>query len=144
MTMKTSTSKVGLNLPVDAVARADAAMKSLSANFEEWLKADVAKLQAVRERMAAEGISPETVGQLYMRAHDLKGLGVTCEYPIITRLADSLCALLDDEQPVDEQMGLVDDHIDALRLALQNRVRSEDDPRGREMIEILERDIQYR
>ncbi|HYG25706.1 MAG TPA: Hpt domain-containing protein, partial [Caulobacteraceae bacterium] len=43
-----------------AIAKAEAALKSLSGNFSEWLNDEIVKLDAARQRIRAEGISPET------------------------------------------------------------------------------------
>ena len=43
------------------------------------------------QRIRAEGLTPETAENLYFRAHDLKGLGATYGYPLVTRIAGSLC-----------------------------------------------------
>ena len=79
-----------------AIAKAEAALKSLSGNFAEWLADEVAKLDAARQRVRAEGLTAEAAENLYLRAHDLKGLGATYEYPLVTRIAGSLCKLIDD------------------------------------------------
>jgi hypothetical protein len=128
-----------------AVRTAEAAVKDMAGEFAKWLAQDVAKLDAAYERLKADGLNAETIGQLYMRAHDLKSLGGTCDYPVVTRLAGSLCELIDDEErPVEAQIGLVGDHIDAIRVLVANGVRTEAEPLGRQLIEELERDIHYR
>src|ERR1700749_3156620 len=81
-----------------AIAKAEAALKGLSSNFAQWLQDEIAKLDASRARIKAEGWSAETAESLYLRAHDLKGLGSTYEFPLITRLAASLCRLIDDPE----------------------------------------------
>ena len=58
-----------------AIAKAEAALKSLSGNFAEWLADEVAKLEAARQRIKSEGPTTEAAENLYLRAHDLKGLG---------------------------------------------------------------------
>src|SRR5438046_2269221 len=63
-----------------AIAKAEAALKSLSGNFAEWLQDEVTKLEAARQRIKTEGLTAEATEGLYLRAHDLKGLGATYEY----------------------------------------------------------------
>ena len=76
-----------------AIAKAEAALKSLSGNFAEWLQDEVNKLDAARQRIRSEGLTAETTENLYLRAHDLKGLGATYEYPLVTRIAGSSISL---------------------------------------------------
>ena len=122
-----------------AIAKAEAALKSLSGNFTEWLNDELVKLDAARARIHAEGLNPETGETLYLRAHDLKGLGATYEFPIVTRIAGSLCKLIDDpETRMDAPMFLVDAHIDAIKAAVRGDIRTDDHPTGRSLVEELE------
>jgi hypothetical protein len=123
-----------------AIARAEAALKSLSGNFAEWLQDEVAKLEAARQRIRVEGFTPETGENLYLRAHDLKGLGATYEYPIVTRIAGSLCKMIDDPaKRTDAPLFLIDAHIDAIKAAVKGGIQSEDHPVGQVLVQELER-----
>ena len=125
-----------------AIAKAEAALKSLSGNFAEWLADEVAKLEAARQRIKSEGMTPESGENLYLRAHDLKGLGATYEYPIVTRIAGSLCKLIDDpDKRAEAPMSLVDAHIDAIKAAVRDDIKSDEHPVGRVLVEELERRV---
>jgi hypothetical protein len=122
-----------------AIAKAEAALKSLSGNFAQWLQDEIAKLEAARQTVRAEGMTPNTMESLYLRAHDLKGLGTTYGYPLITRIAASLCVLTDDaEKRTRASMALVDAHIDAIRAAVRDDIKADDHPVGRALSEELE------
>jgi hypothetical protein len=125
-----------------AIAKAEAALKSLSGNFAEWLADEVGKLEAARQRVKAEGLTPEASENLYLRAHDLKGLGATYEYPIVTRIAGSLCKLIDEPaKRADAPLYLVDAHIDAIRAAVKDGIQSDDHPVGRALVTELEQRV---
>ena len=122
-----------------AIAKAEAALKSLSGNFAEWLNDELVKLDAARQRIRIEGLTVETAEALYLRAHDLKGLGATYEFPLVTRIAGSLCKLIDDpETRLEAPMFLVDAHIDGIKASVRGNIRSEDHPVGRKLVEELE------
>ena len=122
-----------------AIAKAEAALKSLSGNFGEWLNDELVKLEAARQRIRAEGLTVETAEGLYLRAHDLKGLGATYEYPLVTRIAGSLCKLIDDPSSrCNAPMFLVDAHIDAIRAAVRNEIQTDEHPMGKAIVEGLE------
>jgi hypothetical protein len=125
-----------------AIAKAEAALKSLAGNFSQWLSDEITKLDAARLRVKAEGMTAETMEDLYLRAHDLKGLGATYGYQLITRVAGSLCRLIDDkEKRTSAPIGLVDAHIDAIKAAVRDDIKSDDHPVGRVLVEELERRV---
>ena len=122
-----------------AIAKAEAALKSLSGNFAQWLNDEVTKLEAARQRVKAEGMTAETMEFLYLRAHDLKGLGTTYEYPLITRIGASLCRLIDDkDKRMQAPITLIDAHIDAIKAAVRDEIKTDDHPIGKALITALE------
>jgi chemotaxis protein histidine kinase CheA len=137
--------KVGgrtIGLDPNMLARAEAALKSLSGQFSQWLNDEIVKLETARTEIQAKGLNGETGEALYMRAHDLKGLGGTYEFPIITRLAGSLCQLLDDpEKRSTAPMYLVDAHIHAIKAAVRDNIRDDSNPVGRALAEALEAQV---
>ena len=125
-----------------AIAKAEAALKSLSGNFTQWLHDEVVKLDAARQRVRDEGVNVETMETLYLRAHDLKGLGTTYEFPLITRIGASLCRLIDDkDKRLTVSMALVDAHIDGIKAAVRDDIKTDEHPVGRVLIEELERKV---
>ena len=108
-----------------AIAKAEAALKSLSGNFVQWLNDEITKLEGARQTVRAEGITAENMESLYLRAHDLKGLGATYGFPLITRIAGLLCRLIDA-------------HIDAIKAAARDDIKNEDHPIGKILVQELE------
>ena len=130
--------KLGVLTP-DALAKAEAALKGLSATFGQWLNDEIDKLEAARAAITARGMSSETADQLYVHAHDLKGLGGTYEFPLITRVAGSLCKLMNEkEQRPSLPLVLIDAHIDAIRAIVRDNIRDSDHPVGKALASELE------
>ena len=126
-------------LNANAIAAAEAALKELSGNFAQWLNDEVTKLEAARANVRTQGLTPQTTEALYLRAHDLKGLGATYEYPLVSRIAGSLCKLIDEpETRLTAPMVLVDAHIDAIKAAVRDEIRDEEHPVGRLLCAELE------
>jgi hypothetical protein len=122
-----------------AIAKAEAALKSLSSNFSEWLQDEITKLDAARARIKTDGWSVETAENLYLRAHDLKGLGTTYEYPLITRIAASLCKMIDDaDTRLNAPMHILDAHIDAIKACVRDQIKDASNPVGKMLAEELE------
>jgi chemotaxis protein histidine kinase CheA len=125
-----------------AIAKAEAALKSLASNFTQWLADEITKLEAARQQIRADGATPEAMENLYLRAHDLKGLGTTYGYQLITRIAGSLCRMIDDkEKRAGAPLELVDAHIDAIKAAVRDDIKSDDHQVGRVLVEELERRV---
>lgn len=138
--------KVGANrlgsIDAAAIAKAEAALKSLSGNFGQWLQDEITKLEAARQTVKTQGVSVETMENLYLRAHDLKGLGTTYGYQLITRIAASLCRLIDEkDKRLTSPMGLVDAHIDAIKAAVREGMKGDDHPVGAALVGELERRV---
>ena len=122
-----------------AIARAEAALKSLGANFDQWMMDELTRLETARERIRAEGYNAATAENLYMRAHDIKGLGSTYGYPLVTRIGSSLCGLLHDaEARLAAPVALVEAHVDAIVASVRRDIRTDADAAGRALAEELE------
>ena len=126
-------------IDASAIARAEEALKAMSAQFGQWLNDEVVKLDKAQADIRSQGYTPETAEALYFRAHDLKGLGTTYEYPLVTRIAASLCRMLDDaDKRMQAPLAVVDAHIDAIKAVVRDKIQTDDHPVGRDLVETLE------
>ena len=136
--LKVGGNRLGMIDP-GAIAKAEAALKSLSGNFAQWLQDEITKLETARQQIRTDGPTYDNMESLYLRTHDLKGLGTTYGFPLITRIAASLCRLIDDkDKRTGAPMNLVDAHIDAIKAAVRDDIRAEDHPVGRVLVKELE------
>jgi hypothetical protein len=88
------------------------------------------------------GFNAETAAVLNIRVHELKSLGATYGFPLITQIADSLCRLIEDEDTrLSAPLKLIDAHIDAISAAVRDGVRSDDDPIGRALVDALDKRV---
>lgn len=125
-----------------AIAKAEEALKAMSDQFGQWLQDEIDKLDAAQAAIEAEGFNDKTAEGLYFRAHDLKGLGGTYQYPLVTRLAASLCRLLDQpEKRREAPRALLDAHISAIKAVVRDKIQTEDHPVGRALAEELETQV---
>ena len=125
-----------------ALAKAEAALKGLSSNFDQWMQDELTKLDAARERVRGEGYNADTAETLYFRAHDLKGLGSTYGYPVVTRIAACMCRLTDDPATrLKAPLFLIDAHIDAIKAAVRSGIREEDHPTAKVLLGELEKQV---
>ncbi|MFN3836617.1 MAG: Hpt domain-containing protein [Brevundimonas sp.] len=129
----------GFGINADAIAKAEEALKAMSAQFGQWLNDEIVKLDKAQADIREQGYTPATAEALYFRAHDLKGLGTTYEYPLVTRLAGSLCKMLDDaDRRMSAPLVILDAHIDAIRAVVRDQIKTDEHPTGRALAETLE------
>ena len=126
-------------IDADAIAKAEAALADLSEQFDDWLMDEIRKLEDVQNLIKTEGYTDAHSEQLFYRAHDLKGLGTTYGYPFITRVAGSLCKMLDeDEKRKLAPRKLVDAHLDTIRAIVRDQIKADNHPMGKILAETLE------
>jgi HPt (histidine-containing phosphotransfer) domain-containing protein len=126
---------------VHALDRASDALKQVSGSFGEWLEADVGKLQGARLAAERQGWTDQALQDLFAAAHDLKGMGATYGFPLATQLAASLCRLIETNAGKDATRAapsLATTHVDAIRAALRDGIKSSANPVGRTLLQALE------
>lgn len=122
-----------------SIDKAELALQDLSTQFHSWLIEEVDKLEERHAAIKTDGLNRTTIESIYFTAHDLKGLGSTYGYPLITRLAASLCKMFDDEEKrVLSPRLLIDAHIDAIRASVRNEIKEDTHPVGKALVETLE------
>ncbi len=122
-----------------AIAKAEEALKAMSSQFGQWLQDEIVKLDKAQADIRTIGYNAVTAEALYFRAHDLKGLGTTYQYPLVTRLAGSLCKMMDDPaKRLTVPLVLVDAHIDAIKAVVRDEIQTDDHPVGKVLAETLE------
>ena len=117
--------KVGGNggLDASAIQRAEEAIDELKVEFAGWIIEDVNRL--IETRDAYEGqMNNDRLGNLYRAAHDLKGQATTFDFPLVARVASSLCKLTDDTSTgIDLPFALIDAHVDAIKVIVRDGIK---------------------
>ncbi len=122
-----------------ALARAEAALKSLASQFDGWLQAEIDRLDAARAAVGP-ALTDESARSLYGCAHDLKGLGGTYQYPIVSRIAGSLSRLL-SRLAAAAPLALVDAHIQAIHRMVDEHLRTDEDEAACAVAKALEAQV---
>jgi chemotaxis protein histidine kinase CheA len=132
--------KLGNRLPLDAaaIARAEAALANMSSQFGDWLNEELAKLEAKHKTAIAPGASADAMEDFYRTAHDLKGLGTTYGYPIVSQFAGSLCKLIDSpDARARASHNLLTAHVGAIIAAVRQKVTDSNHPIGAALLREL-------
>lgn len=143
--MSTASPKSRLRVPdfdPAAVARAEAALKVLSAQFNDWMVEEIERLEDALRHAEQHHFEITALAPLLARAHDVKGLAATYEFPLATRLADVVCRLLETEQrqrAARRNRGLLTAAVQAIRACVRDNIRSERDSVGALVAKELDR-----
>jgi chemotaxis protein histidine kinase CheA len=122
------------------IEKAEEALKDLRADFGQWLEEEVDKLETAAKAVRTAGLNSDEGEQLFIRAHDLRGVGTTYEFPIITRLAASLTKMIDmPEKRETAPLGLALAHVGAIRASLSQNIRDGEDQVAAELAAELEK-----
>ena len=110
----------------DLVARAEAALAQLSAEFAEWMQTECERLEMARQEVVRQGFTEKTHAELFRAAHDIKGEAATFGYPAVVGAADSLCRLLEHTPDMSRiPLTLVEQHVDAVRAIAREYARAD-------------------
>src|SRR5437763_3175746 len=116
--------KPGEKIDFDPVARAEAALAELAADFSVWMDQECARLDAARNAVKASGITPGNREVLFRAAHDIKGQAATFGFPQVAPVADSLCRLIEHTPDTTRlPLPLGDQHVDAIRAIRHKNTR---------------------
>jgi HPt (histidine-containing phosphotransfer) domain-containing protein len=112
----------------DPLARAEAALAKLSAEFADWMNAECDRLDAARDAVKEKGFGKRNREELFHAAHDLKGDAATFGFPLAAPAAASLCRILEHTPETDRvPFELVDQHVDAVRAIVREYARPDID-----------------
>jgi hypothetical protein len=116
-------------------AEAEAAVARLAESYPELAMADLVGAEtALAAALDGPAPRPEQFLRLHNFAHNLKGQGGSFGYPLVTRIAQSLCTLVPDDigrPPPLTAVPLISAHLDALRLVLAERLIGDGGEMGR-------------
>jgi hypothetical protein len=133
---KVGGSIAGIDLSV--LKRAETALETLKTEFHTWVRDDVAKLNAARDAFAANP-NASSCEELYRISLDMTGQAGTFEFPLVARVAKSLCDLVvAADAPADIPISLVDAHVNAIRIIFRDNIKSQRNPMALELASELE------
>lgn len=130
----------------EILAKAEAIVDRLAAEYPFHATRDLAELERFAERMITETEARTAhYFEVARIAHDLKGQGAVFGYPTITRVADSLCRATRAIEAHDRAIGtIIRAHIAAMQALLDHRVTGPGDPAALAMAAGLEMMVQAR
>jgi chemotaxis protein histidine kinase CheA len=125
-----------------AIARAEEALRNMSSQFGDWLNDEIAKLESTHKAAIAPGADSEAMEAFYRSAHDLKGLGTTYGFPIISQFAASLCKLIDSpDARARASHQLLTAHVQAMVASVRQNIKESTHPLGAALLRELSEQV---
>ena len=107
-----------------AIEMAQARIEELRPGFDVWLDQKLQELSGVIRNAQKNPAELNWVDTAFFLAHQMRNVGTTMGYELLTYVADSLCEVFDEEISDSERnMDSITCHIDALFLARQEQYR---------------------
>jgi chemotaxis protein histidine kinase CheA len=108
-----------------AVGRARAQIDTLQSDFTDWLNEGLNRLQASIQLVEVYPENQTLLDDAFRSSCELRDVGTTMGYALVTFVADRLCEVLDavrDGASYDKE--LITCHLDALQLARQDSYKN--------------------
>src|SRR3984957_19329853 len=108
----------------DPVARAVAALAELSSEFGGWMESECDRLEAARQDVKRDGFTRKSHDTLFRAAHDIKGEARSLSFRAVSRVAESLCRLIEHTPDMQRiPLTLIDQHVNAIRAVVREYAR---------------------
>ena len=108
-----------------AVGRARAQIETLQSEFTDWLNEGLNRLQSAIQMVEVYPENDTLLDDAFRSSRELRDVGTTMGYALVTFVADRLCDVLDavrDGASYDKE--LISCHLDALQLARQDSYKN--------------------
>ncbi len=107
-----------------AISQAQAGIEEARSGFEEWVDTELREVADLVKSASAGRAAADWLETLNIRSRQLRDVGTTMGFELLSFVADSLCDLLDSiADGADCNMESVVCHVDALALSRQERYR---------------------
>lgn len=126
-----------LGIDAEALARAEAALAALAGGYLRWAEADMAALRAAlaEARAAAPAARGVACAHVFAVAHNIKGQAATFGYPLLTRLGNAVCRLLESDTAADDGvLARVEALVTAMGEVVTRNLRDDGGAAGRDLV----------
>jgi hypothetical protein len=101
-------------LDMSVVVKAETAIKEISADFPQWMSAEIDALRSLRDEFRMNGLNTENARELFLHLHNIRGQAATLGFPLVGQIAGSLCEVVQNIPAKDIPKEVIENHIDAI------------------------------
>ena len=116
-------------------------VEQLTGDFVATAKATLVELESslIQARTNSGDAQRDALRQLFRHSHDLRGLGGTFDYPLITHIGSSLCDLVQRLNGVTSlHLEVVELHISAMKLVIADGMSGDGGQAGQQLTASIE------
>ena len=106
-----------------AMKNADATIEESKPGFEVWLDQELQALVELIRKVQAGTAEPQWRDTVCAHGHQLRDIGTTMGFTLLTFIATNLCNILEGTNGDDCNLELITCHVDALLLSRQQQYR---------------------
>lgn len=126
-----------VEMDMEALQRAEEAVAQLQESYSEWVGPDIQRMGALlKEAKALSGDAQAGLMEaIFDLAHNIKGQGLSFNYPLMTRIGESLCEFLRTQKKMDAAaFCLIEAHIQAMAVVIRDRIQDEEAPLAEKVV----------
>ena len=126
----------------EVLEQAEQVIAGMADAYIEWAIADLARLNKACAALGTADGERRLLGPVFHVAHDMKGLGGSFDYQLITIIADRLCRFVENVETVGAaERDVIRLHVDALQLVIVKRIKGDGGADGTVLLGGLEKVI---
>ena len=123
-------------IPPELISRMEDTLDALKADFRDWVSDDVARLRSVLARIRKmQGANEDTVNEVREIALNLKNLGGTFDFPLISSISISLLNYSANKKvlgPLD--LGVFQTHLESMLLVFREDMTGDGSGAGEKLL----------
>lgn len=106
----------------------------LMVHYLDYTEKSVAELHALVERIETDDNPAALNEEMHAIAHNIKGMGSSFGFPLMTRVGSTLCTYLRPRDDNRASVDIVSAHLKAMETILNNRILGEGGAEGEALI----------
>jgi hypothetical protein len=124
----------------EAVAAAEAAIAALQANYPEWVRQDITRMEKALADARSDGANSRIhLRELFEICHNVKSQGGSFGYDLMTHIGQSLCDFLrGGNKGTEADLNVVQAHLTTMTTVVDNKIAGDGGEMGQRIVERLE------
>ncbi len=110
----------------------------LSQQYVEWTSDTISNLLEQAAERGEIGYDADSIDAVYQQAHNIKGMGTSFNFPLMTDIGTSLCAYIKQVGAGPWDYDLVLAHLKAFDVVMQHAISGDGGDKGKALISRLE------